>query len=56
MCDCEERVMEAVMRERAACVEICERIANMIIALGVTGNAVTTAQDIAKAIKARNPK
>lgn len=53
MTDCETRVTEAVMRERTACIEICDRIANLVIALGVTGDAVTTARDIAKAIKAR---
>jgi len=41
----------ATNAERQRCLEICARMANMIVALGINGDAVTMANDIAAAIR-----
>lgn len=41
----------ATEAERKRCLEICARMANMIVALGINGDAVTMANDIAAAIR-----
>lgn len=47
----------ATNAERQRCLEICARMANLIVALGVSGDAVQMASDIAAAIRegAREP-
>lgn len=41
----------ATIAERKRCLEICARMANLIVALGVTVDAVQMANDIAAAIR-----